>query len=64
MVQVISKEPHKSVVKECICTKCGVTLSYVPIEIKEDYTSDYLGDKDYFKYIGCPNCKNKVRVKV
>jgi len=63
MVAIVSKEPHKSVVKEVVCPKCGATLSYVPIEVKEDYTSDYLGDKDYYKYIGCPNCTSQVRVK-
>jgi len=63
MVEIVSKEPHKSVVKEAVCHKCGVTLSYVPIEVKEDYTSDYLGDKDYYKYISCPNCPSRVRVK-
>lgn len=62
MVQIVQKEPHKSVVKEAICRKCGVTLSYVPLEVKEDYTSDYLGDKDYYNYIECANCKKEVRV--
>ena len=62
MVIVLNKEPHFSVVKECVCSKCGATLSYVPLDIAEDYTSDYLGDKDYFNYIECPNCENKVRV--
>jgi len=64
MVHIVNKEPHKSVIKEDICHKCGVTLSYVPIEVKEDYTSDYLGDKDYYNYIVCPNCEKKVRVKL
>lgn len=63
MVDIVNKEPHESVIKEVICRKCGVTLRYVPIEVKEDYTSDYTGGKDYFKYIACPNCENQVRVK-
>jgi len=63
MVKILNEEPHKSVIKEDICRKCGVTLSYVPMEVKEGYTSDYLGDRDYYKYIVCPNCKNNVRVK-
>ena len=62
MVEVVTKEPHKSVVKEVVCYKCGATLNYVPLDVQEDYLSDYLGDKDYYKYVDCPNCKNQVRV--
>ena len=25
--------PHKSVVKECICRKCGCTLEYTPNDV-------------------------------
>ena len=64
MVEIINKEPHKSVVKEAICRNCGVTLSYVPADVHEDYSSDYTGDRDYYKYIGCPNCRKKVIVKL
>jgi len=63
MVEIVSKEPHRSVVKEVVCQGCGYTLNYVPIDVKEDYTSDYLGDKDYYKYILCPNCTTRVAVK-
>lgn len=63
MVEITKKEPHKSVIKEAICRNCGVTLAYVPAEVKEDYTSDYTGDRDYFKYIDCPNCNKKVTVR-
>jgi len=63
MVTVVSKEPDRSVIKEVICRQCGATLNYTPIEVKEDYTSDYLGDKDYYNYITCPNCSSEVRVR-
>jgi DNA-directed RNA polymerase subunit RPC12/RpoP len=63
MVTVVSTIPHPSVVKEVVCKHCGSTLNYVPIDVKEDYTSDYTGDKDYYKYIGCPTCNNIVVVK-
>lgn len=62
MVKIINKEPDKSIAKEKICYHCGVTLSYVPIEAGEDYETDYLGDRDYYKYIICPNCNKQVRV--
>ncbi len=63
MVQIIRIEPDKSVTKERVCRSCGVTLSYVPNDIKEDYDCDYTGDKDYYKYIICPNCNKRVIVQ-
>jgi len=63
MVQIVNKEHHASVVKEKVCYKCGATLSYVPLDVLEDYSTDYLGDKDYYKYIECVNCEQKVRLK-
>lgn len=63
MVTVVSTIPHPSVVKETICRNCGATLNYVPNDVKEDYSTDYTGGKDYYKYIQCPPCGNKVHVK-
>ena len=64
MVQVVNKEPHLSVIKEVVCRKCGVTLSYIPLDIKEDYSTDYIGDKTYYKFIECANCNNNVKVRL
>lgn len=63
MVTVVNRDPHMSVVKETICRNCGVTLQYVPNDVKEDYTSDYTGSKDYYNYIQCPNCNKHVTVR-
>jgi ribosomal protein S27E len=63
MVTVVSREPHRSVVREVICRHCGSTLQYVPNDVKEDYTSDYTGGKDYYNYIQCPNCNKHVTVR-
>lgn len=62
MVKVIDKEPHKSVVKEKVCRNCGVTLSYVPMEVKTKKHYDYGGGCDSYDYIDCPNCEKKVEV--
>lgn len=63
MVRVVKTDPHPSVVKEVICCNCGATLEYTPVDIKESYSTDYTGDRDYYKYIKCPPCGNKVTVK-
>lgn len=63
MVTVVSTVPHPSVVKEAICRNCGAVLQYTPVDVKEDYWSDYTGGKDYYKYITCPPCGHKVTVK-
>lgn len=62
MVVIVNKDPHKSVVKEVICRKCGVTLSYVPIDIKESYSTDYTGGRDTYYFIKCPSCEHQVIV--
>lgn len=62
MVKIISTVPHKSVVKEAVCRNCGSTLEYVPKDVREDYTSDYTGDRSYYKYIDCPNCGKEVHL--
>lgn len=63
MVTVVNKQPHASVVKETICRNCGVTLQYVPRDIKERIETDYGGGRDLIKYIECPECNDRVTVK-
>ena len=64
MVKIVNKERHYSVTKETVCKKCGATLSYVPLDVKKDRTIDYTADRDYYHYIDCANCSNKVHVKI
>ena len=63
MVTVVSTRPHASVVKEVVCRKCGATLSYVPLDVKEKNYRDYGGGSDTHKWIDCPNCKNEQGVR-
>ena len=58
MVQVIQREKPK----EVTCFKCESILSYVYTEIREDYSTDYLGGRDYYHYIECPVCSARVYV--
>lgn len=41
---------------------CGAIVGYFPIELLEDYTTDYLGCKDYYKYLNCPKCCGRIKV--
>lgn len=52
----------ESVKKRCTCRKCAAIVEYVPNEVQEDYSTDYTGSKDYYKYIQCPNCSNKIHI--
>lgn len=63
MVKIISTVPHSSVVKEVVCKNCGSTLSYVPMDIRQETHHDYGGGSDLFRYIQCPVCNNKVGAK-
>lgn len=62
MIKVIKSEPHPSVVKQVLCRNCGATLEYAPADVKQDYSTDYTGGRDYYKYIKCPSCNNKAHV--
>jgi len=63
-VKVIKTEPDKTVVKETICRNCGVTLQYVPNDIKEREERDYTGSSDTVYYIECPACAGLVTVQI
>jgi DNA-directed RNA polymerase subunit RPC12/RpoP len=63
MVTIVKTEPHPSVVKEVICRHCGVTLEYVPKDVKERTDTDYTGCRDIISYIECPACNHQVIVQ-
>lgn len=62
MVTVVNAQPHVSVIKEAICSNCGVTLQYTPAEVKSHIHYDYGGGSDMHYTIKCPNCNKKVYV--
>lgn len=62
MVSVVNPQPHPSVVKEAICRHCGVTLSYVPAEVKNSKTYSYDGSSENIYHIECPSCHHEVNV--
>lgn len=62
MIKVIKSEPHPTVVKQVLCRNCGATLEYAPVDVKQDYSIDYTGGRDYYNYIECPCCNHKAHV--
>jgi hypothetical protein len=63
MVRVVKTEPAPSVVKEVVCRNCGVTLEYVPNDVKSEIHRNYGGESYRYDYIQCPACANKVGVR-
>jgi len=61
-VRIIEEKPDPSVVKRKVCRNCGVTLEYVPADVKKRMVSDYSGGRDEHKWIDCPNCREEVTV--
>ena len=59
---IVNKEPHPSVVKEVICRNCGVTLSYIPLDIVTETLRTYDGYYDFRKFIVCPSCTKQITV--
>lgn len=61
-MRIIDVNPHKSVVKEKVCYNCGVTLEYVPADVKEKKEYDYSGSGELVRYIECPSCDKHLTV--
>lgn len=59
-IKVVRDKPDKSVIKRKVCNKCGVTLEYAPVDVKERHGTDYGGGPDGTKWIVCPKCNNLV----
>lgn len=63
MVKVVNEQPDPKVVKQIVCKSCGVTLEYLPIEVKVYNGTDYGGGPEGHEWIDCPQCQNKVILK-
>ena len=57
MAHVITPAPVDF--KKFDCNHCGATVGYNHLDIQKDYSTDYLGDKEWYTYIRCPSCGNK-----
>jgi len=63
-VRIVRKKPDVSVIKRVVCQNCGVTLEYLPKDVKERHGRDYCGGPDGDKHIMCPACDAKVILEV
>lgn len=58
MVTIVGKD--QSLVKRISCGQCSSVLEYTLGEQRQSYSTDYLGDSDYYSYILCPCCGKQV----
>lgn len=40
---------------------CGSLVEFKFSELREDYHTDYLGNRDYYRYIICPGCGEQMK---
>jgi len=62
-IVIVDEKPAKSVVRQCVCKNCGVTLEYVPADIRDHRSSDYTGGVDIDPVIDCPKCTKMIFVR-
>jgi DNA-directed RNA polymerase subunit RPC12/RpoP len=63
-MKVINSEPDKSVVKTIICMHCGVTIEYVPNDIKVLWRATEIdGGIEVGMGFECPNCNKRIVTK-
>lgn len=63
MIKIIDEGPHHSVVKNAICKNCGVTLSYVPADVKERKGHNARDGSWGYQWINCPKCNEEITTK-
>lgn len=61
-IRIVNVNPDPSVVKKCICRRCGITLEYTPSDVVERISKDYTGGTDLVKEIKCPGCGFDINV--
>jgi hypothetical protein len=60
-MKIVDKKPHESVVKQKICTNCGVTLEYVPKDVVfRKYSC--CGSLECGTFIKCLNCEQWLEI--
>ena len=63
-VKVVKRKPSKKVKKRAVCDGSGVTLEYVPNDVRTLWSgTDYGGGPDGAKGFDCPDCGERVIVE-
>ena len=62
-IEIIDETPDPKVVRETVCTSCGVRLRYLKPDVTTETRKDYTGSSDDYYSIACPKCKEKLSVK-
>lgn len=61
-ITVVGKDQTK--VKRCTCKNCASILEYTMADTKTDYSTDYSGGRDHYRYLTCPSCSGRVHVSL
>lgn len=59
-VEIVNDQPDPSVRKRKVCQNCGVTVQYVPNDVKEYSGRDYSGGPDGCRWVRCPKCGKQI----
>ncbi len=62
-IRIVEQKPDPSVIRNCICKRCGVKLEYLPLDVLHKTYSDYGGGSDSMSFITCLQCGNTIEVK-
>ena len=63
VVRVVEEKPDASVVKKIVCRNCGVTLEYVPNDVRRYDGTDYSGGPDGCEWVDCPKCSKRAIIR-
>lgn len=61
-MKIIDEKPHPDVTKRKICPHCGITLEYVPNDVKTRSGTDPHSGGWTVSFIHCPKCKREITV--
>lgn len=59
-ITVVGKNP--AMVKRCTCRNCASDLEYTVADTRCDYSTDYTGGRENYRYLICPACSARVIV--
>lgn len=61
MARIIGKDERE--MRRVTCRFCASIVEYTMSETTTRWVSDYSGDQEQIRELGCPACSNKIPVK-